>query len=244
MNFTDFLKIQRHVAQLLLSDDLLANVNIVTRDHILLNQSELRDETLADEVLAYVTPRNGRSGCGVIVEKPEFRVGDPNLPGPQGDLIITCLILADPLDNWSPSSGSNVSGNQAGQRILELLHGWRIRPAGAFSADAAALEAANDFAPLDAWRVRVRMKLPRYQTNQVAEPVISVASGLATITCATADAEIFYTTDDSFPAHQRGGNPGSIRYTAPVAVESGTVLTACAYKTALNPSNAITQTIT
>jgi len=210
-SFTDFLKIQRYVAHMLLSDDWLANVNIVTRNAILATGSELRDETIAQEVLAYITPRNGRDGCGIIVEEPEFVVGSPNLPGPQGDLIITCLVLADPINNWAQTTGAKIPGNQAAQRILELAHGWRINPAGSFSADANALQPANDFAPLDAWRVRLRMKLPRYQTSQVAEPVITITDGMATITCATADAEIFYTDDDTFPAHERGGNPGSQR---------------------------------
>lgn len=240
--FTDFLKVQRYVAHMLLSDDWLANVNIVTRDWILANGSQLKDETLAQETLVYVTPRNGREGCGVIVEKPRFVVGAPNLPGPQGDLVITCLILADPINNWSPTLGAKLPGNQVGQRILELAHGWRINPAGSFFADQSALVEANDWSPLDAWRVNLRLRLPRYQSSAVAEPVITIAAGVATITCPTADAEIFFTIDDSFPAHERGGNPGSARYTAPFPVASGTGLLACAYKAGLNQSNVVTKT--
>lgn len=244
MSFTDFLKVQRFVAHALLSDEWLENVTIVTRDYIIANDSRLPDKTLAAEVLAYITPRNGRKGCGVIVEKPEFRVDSPNLAGPQGDLLLTCLILSDRGLNEGPATGTNRPANQVGQRILEVCHGWRIRPAGAFFADSAALEEAKDFRPLDAWRVRLRMKLPRHQTGQVAEPVIVVATGTATLTCATADSEIFYTLDETMPAHERGGNAGSIRYTAPFAVTAGDVLTVAAYATDYNQSNVIEQTIT
>lgn len=243
MSFTDFLKVQRFVAHALLSDEWLENVNVATRDFILANSSQLPDETLAAEVLVYITERNGRSGCGIIVEKPEFRVDSPNLPGPQGDLILTCLILADRITNEGPTTGTNRPANQVGQRILELCHNWRIHPGGAFFANQNALTEAKDFAPLDAWRVSLRMKLPRAQNTQVAEPTITADGLEIALACATADAEIFYTTDESMPAHERGGNPGSHRYTAPFTVESGDVVNVCAYKTDLIQSNVITTTV-
>lgn len=244
MSFTDFLKVQRYVAHALLSDEWLEHVNIATRDYILANASQLPDETLAAEVLVYITPRNGREGCGVIVEKPIFRVDAPNLAGPQGDLVLTCLILSDRLANEGPVTGTNRPANQVGQRILEMCHNWRIHPAGAFYADANALQEAKEFAPLDAWRVNLRMKLPRAQNTQVAEPTITADGLEITLACPTVDAEIFYTLDETMPAHQRGGNPGSTRYTAPFTVESGDVVTVCAYKTDLIQSNVVTSTIT
>lgn len=244
MSFTDFLKVQRFVAHALLSDEWLENVNIVTRDYIIANASRLPDKTLAEEVLVYITPRNGRKGCGIIVEKPEFNVASPNLAGPQGDLILTCLVLCDKISNEGPTTGSNRPGNQVGQRILEVCHSWRIHPGGAFYADTNALQEAKDFEPLDAWRVRLRMKLPRNQNVQVAEPTITADGLEITLACPTADAEIFYTLDDTMPAHQRGGNPGSIRYTVPFIVESGDIVNVCAYKTDFIQSNLITTTIT
>lgn len=243
MSFTDFLKVQRYVAHALLSDEWLENVTVVTRDYLLANESRLPDRTLAAEVLCYITPRNGRKGCGVIVEPPEFQVAVPNLAGPQGDLVQELLILSDRTVNEGPVTGTLRPANQVGQRILELAHGWRIRPAGAFYADVNALQPAKDFEPLDAWRVRLRMKLPRQQNAQVAEPVIASAGLVVTLSCATAEAEIFYTTDETMPAHERGGNPGSVRYTAPFTVESGDVVTVCAYKSGLIQSNIITSTI-
>jgi hypothetical protein len=72
MSFTDFIQLQNDVAHALASDSFLANVNIVTRERLLIDSSRLPDQTRKAEVLAYMTPRNNKFGCGVIVEKPEL----------------------------------------------------------------------------------------------------------------------------------------------------------------------------
>lgn len=239
-SFTDFLKVQRYFAAALLSDPFLNNINIITRDELIESESKLPDKTLALEVLAYITPRNGRKGCGIIVEKPEFRVEKPNLPGPQGELILTCLIVSERMLNYGPQTGTLLPASQVGQRILEIGHNFRIRPAGALFADVNALTEARDFEPLDAWRATLKMALPRKTADRVAEPVITAAGLEVTITSATSEAEIFYTLDESAPS--RVGSR-AVRYEAPFTVESGTIVTAAAYRSDLLQSNITTETI-
>ena len=71
-----------------------------------------------------------------------------------------------------------------------------------------------------------------------AAPALSVDGGTVSMTCSTQDAEIYYTTDGSAPTRN------SARYTAPVAVEKGTTVRACAARAGmdLSPVTAITWT--
>jgi len=246
MNFTDFDTLQTFAAHTLLSDAYFDNVNIVTRDRLLAEVAEgrLPDKTLAAEVLVYITPRvlaNGRRGLGIIVEKIEFEVTRPNLNGPQGDMILTCLILEDRLSNNSPAKGTLVPGDHAAQKILDLLHNQPIHPFGHFYADTRAIQEATDFQPLDAWRVRLRMTSSRTQTARVATPVAAEADGLVTLTCATEDARIYYSLDRSFPGPS---NPAALEYAAPFAVEAGDEIFFAAFKTGYSQSSIQHATIT
>ena len=69
-----------------------------------------------------------------------------------------------------------------------------------------------------------------------AAPVLSLEGGVVSMTCATPDAEIRYTTDGSAPTRD------SARYTAPVTVPNGTTVRACAVRPGmdLSPVTAIT----
>ncbi len=252
-SFTDFIKLQEDVAHCLLCDEWLSDVNVLTRDKLLNAETlaRLPDKTLAAEVLAYIIPRNkgGKKGCGIIVEKPEFDVTKPNMPGPQGDLIIVCLILEDRLVNEAPSSGTLKPADQVAQRILENTHGWRIGNQGAFYADTKAIVNAKEFEDLGlcAYRARIRCTLSRLQTDRV-QPVVITTDGLeVTLTCATADADIYYTdrTDDALSGADFPGpsNTGAKLYEAPFTVESGTIIRAAAYKNDYLGSNVTSETI-
>ncbi len=69
-----------------------------------------------------------------------------------------------------------------------------------------------------------------------AAPVLAVEGGKVSMTCSTEGAEIHYTTDGSAPTKN------SARYTAPVTVQKGTTVRACAARAGmdLSPVTAIT----
>lgn len=256
MSFTDFVRVQNDLAHALLSDEWLAPVNIVTR-HQLLQPSELArlpDETYAAEVLAYITPRNqadGRTGCGVIVEVPEITVLKPNLAGPEMNLAITCLVIEEPLTNAGLTEGTLKPADQVAQRILEIGHGLRLLgPTGfALMADLNDIRRAQDFEPLRAHRVVFATRLSRAQTNRVAQPAISVNTGTATLTCATSEANIYYTitpagAPESIATFPGPSNPAAQLYAAPFAVNSGELLRCAGFKTSYLGSDVNAQTIT
>jgi hypothetical protein len=238
---TDFVKFQNFVAHYLSSYNALDNVNIVTRDRLLADESRLPDETLAAEVLAYITPRSGRVGAGIIVEKPGFEVGHPNLPGPEGDITIELLVLEDRITNNSPSEGTGLPADQICQIIMDALHWQQWEGFGQIFCDRQAMSPAKDFQPLDGYRVKFRLRLSRSQTVKVQQPVISENSGVITLTCLTSGAQIYYTLDESFPGRS---NPVAVLYSGSFTVDVGTVINAAAYLDGSTPSHMIQATTT
>lgn len=241
MSYTNFIKLQNFAAHYLLSYNALDNVNIVTRHEIILGESKLPDKTLALEVLAYITPRNGRKGLGVIIEVPEFQVIAPNLPGPEGDIILTLLVLADKLVNEGPVTGTNIAASQCCQIIMDALHWQQWEGFGQMFCDQNAMQAATDFEPLDAWRLRFKIRMPRGQTAKVEQPTITEDETEITLACTTEAAQIYYTIDESYPGRS---NPGALLYEAPFTVDVGTIINVAAYKDGLTPSHMIQATTT
>jgi len=240
VSFTNFIRLQNFVAHALLSDTELDSINIVTRETLIANESKLPDKTLALEVLAYITIRNGRKGCGIIVEKPEFQVNHPNLPGPEGDILFTLLVLEDPITNNGPATGTLKPADQVSQRLLEVLHGLHMEGLGDMYADTQAMQVAQDFEPLRGYRVRFKLRMPRYQAERPAMPRITEDALTVTLSCSTSAARIFYTLDESFPGPS---NPGAVEYTEPFTVEVGDIINAAAFIAGSPPSHMIQATV-
>jgi len=240
MSFTNFIQLQRDAAHLLLGDSWLQYINVVTREEILETGSTLPDETLAYETLAYTTERNGRRGCGVIVEKPEMAATHPNVPGPQGQIMLTFLVLENPLENEAIDIGTQIPADQVGQRILDLAHLWAVEGVGMFRADAAAMVAARDFEPLRGYRVRIRMEANRGQSERVLRVSIAVDGTTVTLTTATAGATIYYTTDGTSPGPS---NSAAQIYSAPFTAADGAEVRAAGFKTGLIQSGIASKTV-
>lgn len=244
MSFTDFTKLQNFVAHYLCSNNAFDAINIVTRERLLADESRLPDETIAVESLVYITPRegaDGRSGIGIIIEKPGFVVNAPNLPGPEGFITLQLLILEERLTNLGPQTGTGVAADQLAQMLMDALHWHQMEGFGQMFCDNNAMQTADDFAPLIGYRVNFKIRMPRSQTAKAAQPTITEDAGLVTLACTTPDAMIYYTTDESYPGRS---NPGATLYTAPFAVEAGDIINAAAYLEDLNPSHMIQATVT
>lgn len=228
MSFTDFIKLQEDHAHILLCDPWLNDVNVITREKLLLPETlaRLPDKTLAAEVLVYVTPRvkMGRKGCGVIVELPEFNTLSPNVTGPQGNIVCKFLVLEDRMINEAPNSGTLRPANQVAQRILDLLHLDADDGAGTLAGRS--IVKAKEWEPLHAEIVTFEIHNKRIQTPRVGPVTIAIADGSATLTCPTADARIYYTLNEGFPG---SSNPAATLYEAPFPVASGQVIRSGAY---------------
>ncbi len=232
---TDFKQLQRDAAFAFASDSRLQTVNIVTREQLLADLSRLPDETIAAEELVYITPRNGKKGVGVIVEKPRFEVPEPQAPGPQGEIVIESLVLEDQLENLDPAEGTGIAADMVGQILLEIAHGWNLNFQSDFVADRNAMAEAKEWQPLRAYKIQHRMTLSRAQTTRITTPTWlpnAPSSGMITFTndAATPDAAIYYTLNGDSPAPDNTAN-GAVLYTAPFSAPTGaTILRWAAFK--------------
>jgi hypothetical protein len=105
----DFVELQEHLYYGLLSESLLSNINVV-----LYRKLRLGSEINLDAI--WQTPRNGKAGCGILVEMPALRVLHPNVSGPPGSLEISCAVLEEPNSNFSPA--------MAPANLPNLSRGW------------------------------------------------------------------------------------------------------------------------
>lgn len=203
---------------------------------------KLRLQSVVDYSTLYAQPRaaGGPAGCGVLVEVPAFRVEKPNSAGPLRYLVVSAVVMEEPNLNFT-DGGTKISAEEAAEAVLDTLHGLRIDGAGALYADVDAIRSADEFEGLVAYRVSLQMKSPRAQTDRVAIPTITEAARHVTLTCATAGADIWYTTDESFPWPGNSAAAGTgtgVLYEGPFDLDpSVTVLRWAAYKTGMLGSN-------
>lgn len=223
---TNLVQLQDDVTQALLSNEALVNVNII-------NYRKLRLQSEVDLSALWLTPRNGRAGAGIMVEMPTFEVARPNLPGPEGELVIGCACVEEPNLNFEPASGTLLSAEELAQICLDILHGYLIEGAGGLYAEKTAIRPMEEFPGMVAYRASVRMRQPREQTVRVAIPTITEEELHIELACATEAAEIYYTQDGTFPGPS---NPGAVKYEEAFDM-TGEVLRWAAYKSGLTGSH-------
>lgn len=233
---TDYLALQDDLTALLLAHAPLAQVN-ATQERKLLLESSLDVDSL------WLTPRNGGSGCGIIVEDIRPIVGLGNTPGPVGTLLCGFVILGERNLAMTPGTGCGLHPEQIEQLVVDLLHGKLLQPYGQLKVQSGNFaEPATDWISEDsgiyARRVRLEMLNSRKQTDTCDLVNIVADNGTVTITstCAAADLQIWFTTDRSFPANDGVINPQAQLYVAPFTAAAGTIIRAMAYAPNLNPS--------
>ena len=196
----------------------------------------LRELATASEIsaaLACMTAKNGQTGTQLIVLMATLGVKEPNARGPIGVGRITLRCLEAPKTKTSGSP----TAEELALNCLNLFHLWLPGYVSCVRAAKDAVQPSIELAPKLAYDVTFEFDLALDQTARVAVPQIAVASNI-TITCGTAGASVYYTTDTSLPT-ATNGTPYSAPFTTPA---SGTVVRVAAYKTSLSPSN-IAQTI-
>lgn len=215
----DLVQMQEDLAFKLLSEPSLARVNVL----------QLRKMVIASQVnfkLLTTTKRNGRLGCGAVVEMPTFSVPRPGAPGPEGLFEFTVLVAEQPTLNMQANSGTLLSAEEAALRIVRMTHKFFLRGYGEFAASRQTWEPAEFEPGHVAYRVRLGFLHTVTPENRVAVPTVSDVEGLVTLACTTADARIYYTLDGSLPG---SGNPVAAMYAEPFQVDSGTTLRVAAY---------------
>lgn len=223
---TDLVQLQEDISLGLLSWDALATINVV-------QDRKLRLQQQTDATLIYLTLRNGRKGCGILVEMPTIEIPAQSAPGPASLMTISCLVIEEPTTNFGPQTGTLTDAETVARRVLMFLHGWLLEGRGELYADRRAIVPVNDLAGVIAYRVTCPVRLADTVMTRCSTPAISEAGLVVTLTGA-AEEQIYYTLDESFPG---AGNPGAQLYQAPFAVDSSTVVRWAAYRPDYLPSS-------
>lgn len=226
---TDLVQLQNDLLMVMLSDPLLASINVV-------QLRKLRLQNEIDAAVIYTRTRNGRSGCGILVEMPTADCKNPNVSGPVLDLICTFLVAEQPAINMNPKTGTLSSAEDIVQVVLRIMHQWPIDGAGSFYAAPKPFEPVETLPGVIAYRVRFRLVVPQEAVPRVTCPTSSIADGLMTLACADGAAELRFTTDLTFPGREGGGNAGAQLYTEPFEVTSGDVIRFAAWRDGYNVS--------
>lgn len=220
----------------LASDEVFNNVTIVTED-----DGDI--EAMMSKALGVFTIKDGGCGVCVIIQQPSGSDQDPGIRSPGLMLDWTLLVLENRLVNKDTAQGG--TGKKAwylARRIVRILKNHR---AGGLTMNFSpgqptivplpfGVSVGDRTIPLVAYEVRFRGKeadTTRY--TWVANPTISATSismetgtqvGTAgdtvTLACATADAQIYYTTDLSHPCSQ---NEAATLYQGPFTVPACTL---------------------
>lgn len=226
----------------LFNDPFLANVNVLEE------KKGVTDADLA-EALGTMIRRNGKKGALILVSDMSFTVPHPGGAGPQ--LVIELFIrgMEKPLVNRAPVTGTLVTVEAMAMRIVPLIHDFQISDlAITMTAKAGDVITYKGGEREIAIRFETILQLPTLPG--CAYPFISGTPENVTITCATAGAIIYYTTDGSTPGPDNAaariygqiigdgaGNElvtegGLALVTAPntLSVEPGTLVRAVAFK--------------
>ena len=238
----DLVQLQDDLFGLLMSAPSLTAVNIV-KERVLISNSQVELDTV------WTVQRNERSGNGILVEEIKARTNSPSVGA--WDLDCTFVAFQNGDAAFTPLTGSGHHAQNLAQLILDVLNKQAIGGIGTLQS--VGTEKANDFDFIAATRATLRIVGAGNQVaRRCAIVTVTVDAGFATLACATADAEIYYTLDGSTPVDPAliepiSGNPinplANI-YTAPFAVTSGQRVRAVAQAFGFNPCEIINYPIT
>lgn len=229
----DIVQKQADILGVLQCSSLLQNVNV----------QSYRKMVLAKEInfaKIFQTPRNGRSGAGVLVEMPKATCPRPNVTGPIIDWIFPVLVCENPTINFVSTTGTQLAAEQLVQMVLDCVHLFADDATGTLQADSNCIEPTTEIPGCVSYRVNFKLIGKTTQSQRVRNITIAITTGNATLTCPDA-ADIYYTTDGTFPVNgvKVGGSTAQL-YSAPFVVNTGDVIRAVGYIDNLNNS-AVTQ---
>jgi hypothetical protein len=178
------------------------------------------------------------SGLAIVVLQPEITDAEQNLPGPPGNISIEIQVIENVPVNRSP----NGTGLRSSSAALEVLASLQLIQLGTvlLYADRDPVQPLPVKTGHVSHAVRLLARSPGLTSVRCAQVVPSIAEDAITLTTATPEAVIRYTTDGSYPAA-----PHSPIYTDPFdAPPAGTVIRAAATAAGHTPSDLLEFTLT
>ena len=187
------------------------------------------------EVLRKLAPLTGElRGLALVVLHPELISADRNLPGPRMNARIEVQVIEAVLVNRG-TGGTQIRATTAALRALSVLHQLRTGSLLLY-ADRNPMEPLAGKPGIITYVLRLNAEnVSGGTTAKVKQLSFALdESGDLVITTATAGAEIYYTTDGSFPG---SSNDAAFLYDGPIPVTDDFTLRAAAFLSPLNPSD-------
>ena len=208
----------------------LANVNVKSYRKMRLQQE-------VDFASLITQGRNGFAGAAVLVCQPEAASHIQNASGPILNWLFPVICFEQPDINFGPD-GTKLSAEDLGQIVMDVLHKFPDERTGQFSVDGSLRPETEFVMPgVIGYRVNFQVVGKSIQTPRCGPVTIVLGGGTATMTCTTAGAAIWFTTDGTFPVSDAGGGqPDTNLYSAPIATYSGMAIRAAAYLPGYNNS--------
>jgi hypothetical protein len=194
-------------------------------------------EDRVENALKGQLPKGGKFGLCCIIGFPRARVAASDAAGPVEDLDIIVQVVEHIGNNMTPSIGSGTRSDDLADTIKRLLH---LHSHDGIHALYVTGSTADEDLPAHLRGQLITLESKAHALtplSKVARPVITIADPSMTITCATADAAIYYTTDGSFPS---AFNDDAELYDGTVDISglaNGTRIRAAAYKSPLRGSD-------
>jgi len=222
-------RLQADVFAVLKRTPSLALVNVLSD-----NEGDLENRVI--RALQTLDDPQGKLGLAVAVMLPEVVSADKNLPGPPLNVQIEIQCIEQVMFNRDVAQGTLIRSSQAAMRVMGALHLHCLGDT----------ELYADKDPLKPIKVKagyvshVVTMMVRAAGLVVGTKPLGVSAAVVddkyVLTCGTAGATIYYTTDGSYPAPGAGGSLG---YTAPLVLAAGTRVRCAAYVISQNPGDVL-----
>lgn len=168
-----------------------------------INVAGLRALQLTGEVESqrvWLTARNGKVGVGILVGMPSLKHKVPNVPGPERTMLLPVSIFAQPSINSLPSTGTLLEAEVILDYVDALLARLQVEGLGTIYCDSTVPNLQVE-AGVIRYDAVFAAEVARDVIIQVVTPSLTENALLVTLTnhATTPDAEIYYTTDETFP---------------------------------------------
>lgn len=201
---------------------------------------QMRKALTEDEInklLQTLKGRSGKIGVCIMVQMPAIDVENPNLPGPSTAITQSFMVIEHPTINAN-SQGTGKTAEYLAEETLRLFH--HFVP---FGVTQVFTGGANAIVPveLDGLRAylvsvstKVQLTIPSKVVRPVIAPSVPASPSSITLSTATSGADIYYTTDGSYPS---AANVAALLYSAPFVQATAATIRAAASKAGMQQSD-------
>ncbi|PTY02571.1 hypothetical protein DB346_08465 [Verrucomicrobia bacterium LW23] len=177
----------------------------------------LQIEQSITESLTGLREKGGKRGASVMVLMPSAGCPHRGVPGPYLSAIVTVRVAEVPMYNMDPAKGTLKSAEQIALHVLLTLHLWSPGYGHVLTATERPIQPNKDVPGAIVYEVSLGLDAGIQPEVRWAAPAILGTAGAVEIT-GPAGAQLWYTTDGSFP---RPDGATATLYTVPFALPEG-----------------------